>query len=178
LIRIENTPSPANLKRIKKLDPYSEMDDEKRQACFDFIKWYLSQEHLTLQSIPKPEEPDFQTVELDEEGNNVSAFNTHDFERLHPFNKYHYKLKKIYERLRDLAITHSCLSNEDGKNNTYQRFKNIVEIEFRDEAVMLLEHYKKYSAWMDKHRLIKKIEELNSKIRKCKEIWRKYAYWE
>ena len=174
----EDLPSRASLKPVRQFDGLVPEDDEEREAYYDFISWYLSQEHLTLSSIPRPEEPDFWQVEFDEFGNNVSAFNTHDFERLHRFNKYHYRLKKVYERIKFLALNYSCISDEEGKNNTRQRYINLVENEFRDEAVMLLEHHKKYSVWMNKQKTIERINELNSRIRKCKSIWREYAYWD
>lgn len=173
----EDLPMRAGLKVLKGFDPYEGMDENEIEAYWDFINWYLSQEHLALTSIPK-QESDFWTVELDELGDNVSAFNTHDFERLHPFNKYHYKLKKIYEKMKDLAITHSCISNEEGRKNTRQRFVNLVEKEFSDEGKMLLDTYKRYPQWVNKYKLFERIEEINSKVRKCKSIWRKYANWE
>jgi len=175
----EDLPTRASLKPLRQFDGLVPEDDEEREAYYEFISWYLSQEHIMLQGIPRPEEPDFWIVELDEFGNDISAFNTMDFERMHQnrFNKYHYKLKKIYERVKDLAITHSCVNTEEGKKNIKQRYINLVENEFRDEAVMLLKHYKQYSGWMDKHKTLGRIEELNSKIRKCKKIWSEYANW-
>jgi len=174
----EELPVSAGLKPIRKYDLYSEMDEEEIQAYFDFMEWYFCQEHLLFLDLPRLEEPDFWPVELDDFGNDISAFNTHDYERLHPFDRYHWKLKKAYERVKELALTHSCISQEEGRENIYQRYKNLVENEFRDEGVMLLEHYKKYKVWIDKEKLFEKIEVLNSRIRKCKKIWREYAYWE
>jgi len=157
------------------------MIDEDPEEYWDFIKWHLEQEHLTLESIPKQEGCEFWAIELDEDGHDVSAFNTQDFEKHHPFNKYQYKLKKIdeiYEKVKDLAITYSCISDEQGKKNVYQRCKNLVEKEFKDKGTMLLEYYKKYSVWTNKYRLFMRIKEINSRINKCRAIWRKYANWE
>ena len=144
----EELPVSPSLKPIRKYDLYSDMDEEEIQAYFDFMEWYLSQEHLIFLDLPMTEEPDFWPVELDDFGNNISAFNTHDYERLHPFDRYHWKLKKVYESVKELALTYSYISQEEGRKNIYQRYKNLVENEFRDEAVMLLEHYKKYRVWM------------------------------
>jgi len=179
----EDVPPRADLKIIRTsaqyFDPCEGMDEDEREAYWDLVHWAVTREHAMLLSIPKPQnEHDFWTVELDEFGNNVSAFNTMDFERLYPdrFNKYHYKLRKIYEQVMDLAITHSCISNEQGKKNTKKRFIHLVENEFRDRAVMLSETYKKYPVWMNKEKLLKEIAELNNRIRTCKEIWQKWAY--
>lgn len=175
----DEIPAPSCLKPVKKWDLYSEMDDEEFEAYLDFMQWYLGQEHLPLLSIPKTEhEVDFWAMELDESGHDVSAFNTIDFQRLHPyrFDKYQYKLKKVYEKVKDLAITHSCISNEQGKRNTHQRYVNLVENEFRDRGLKLIESYKNNRLQMNKVKLKREIAALNSKIRKCKKIWQEYAY--
>ncbi len=178
----EEYPSSTHLKvertSARYFNPCQDMEDEEATAYWEFIYRIVSREHAILFSIPKPEAPDFFAVELDEFGNNVSAFNTHDFERLYPFNKYQWKLNRIFDKVKDLAITYSCLSNEDGRKNIHQKYINLVQSEFRNEAVIILEHYKKYKALMFKSRVIKKINELNSRIRRCKDIWQKHAYQE
>ena len=191
----EDLPARTSLKLVRRFDNkygyqrtdlhgdeavFRNTEDEldEAEAYWDFIHNGMSHEHQLFLNIPKPEERDFMAVELDEFGDNVSAFNTHDFDNLNPFNIYHWKLKKIYERVKALALNYSCASTEEGKKNIKQRYINLVENEFRDEAVMLLEHHKKHSVWMNKHKTMEKIEELNSKIRKCKKIWSEYANWE
>ena len=143
----EDLPSRASLKPVRQFDGLVPEDDEEREAYYDFISWYLSQEHLTLSSIPRPEEPDFWQVEFDEFGNNVSAFNTHDFERLHRFNKYHYKLKKMCERVRDLAITHSCISDEEGRKNVRDRFLNLVRSDCKEKMMTFFKIWREYAYW-------------------------------
>jgi hypothetical protein len=51
-----------------------------------------------------------------------------------------------------------------------------VDSEFRERAEMLLETYKRYAIWMDRERLFQEMADLNRRIRKCNEIWRKYAF--
>jgi hypothetical protein len=134
-----------------------------------------------LLSIPKPEnEHDFWALEIDESGGDVSAFNTMDFERTHPhrFDKYAYRLEKIYERVHDLALLHSSISNEQGKKNIHQRFRSLVEKEFRDKALMLLETHRRYPHLVNKEKLFNEITEQNRRIRKCNDIWKKLAYQE
>jgi len=177
----EDLPPRANLKVLKGFDPYEGMDEEEIEAYHDFIHWAVAQEHAVLLSIPKEQnKEDFWQIELDAFGNDISAFNTMDFQRLHPdsFNKYAYKLKKIYERVQDLALLHSCIIHEDRKKNIHQRYKNLVEKEFRDRAVMLLETYRKYPHLVNKEQLFERIAEQNSKVKKCNEIWQKIAYQE
>ena len=47
-----------------------------------------------------------------------------------------------------------------------------------NRGIFILEHYRKYKIWMYKDRVISRIEELKSRIRTCKKIWKKYANWE
>ena len=178
----EEYPTRAHLKvertSARYFNPCDDMEDEEAEAYWEFIYGIVLREHSMLLGIPKPEALDFWTVELDEFGNNISAFNTQDYERLHPFNKYQWKLNKIYDKVKDLAVTYSCLSNEEGKKNIHQRYINLVQNEFRDKALTLLGYYNRYKVWIDKNKLVERIEELNRKIGKCKKIWRDNAYWE
>ena len=173
----EELPSKATLKPINKFDGLYPEDDEERQAYWDFINWTINREHEVLLYIPK-QQNDFWLLDLDESGTDVSAFNTADFERMHPqnFNKYAYKIKKILEKVQDLALLHSCITQDEGKTNIHRRFINLVENEFRDKALILLETCKKYPHLINKEKAFERIVELNINIRKCKDIWQKYAY--
>lgn len=99
-----------------------------------------------------------------------------DYQRLHPFNKYAYKLRKIYERVKELAIRHSCISQAEGKTNTFRRFDKLVHDEFINRAGKLLETYRKYPHLVNKEKLFTRIAELNTKAQRCRDIWRKHAY--
>lgn len=179
LIDVEELPVHTYLQPIRVFDGLYPEDEEERQAYWDFIKWAMTREHAVLLSIPQQKnESDIWQNDLDEFGNDSSAFNTMDYQKLHPstFNKYQYRLTKIYEKLKDLALLHSCISQPKGRENTMQRFKSLVENEFRDEAIMLVETYKKYPHLVNKEKLIERISELNRRIRKCKRIWQEYAY--
>ena len=175
----EELPVHPHVKPVSRFDGLYPQDVEELEAYWDFIHWAVTREHAVLFSIPKPQkENDFWQIELDELGNDISAFNTVDFQRLNnsKFDKYQYKLKKTYQRVTDLALLHSCISDEKGKKNIHQRFKNLVEKEFRDRAVMLVETYKNCKVRMNKDKVIEEIGELNSRIRKCNEIWKMHAY--
>jgi len=174
----EEFPVRPFLKPIKKFDGLYPENEDEREAYREHLRWFLTKDLHLIMSIPKPEdESDCWTVELDEEGNDTSAFNTIDFQELQqPFNKYHYRLKKVYERVKDLAETHASISDSKGKENIFQRYKVLVENEFRDRAIELKETYKKYKVWCYKQRLMSDIKQLNRQIRLCKKIWRNHAY--
>ena len=175
----QDLPSKSSLRPIKKFDGLYPESEEERQAYWDFIHWAMNKDHAVLLNIPKQHnESDFWQHDLDESGTDVSAFNTVDFERSHnySFDRYAYKIKKIHEKVKDLALLHSCITLDEGKTNIRQRFIAIVENEFKDEALMVLETYKKYPHLIKKEKAFERIVKLNSNIRRCKDIWQKYAY--
>lgn len=174
----QDLPSRANLRPINKFDGLYPESEEERQAYWDFISWAIKKEHAVLLYIPKQQnENDFWQLDLDESGTDVSAFNTADFERLHnhSFDKYAYKIKKIYEKVQDLALLHSCITTEEGKINIHRRFTNLIESEFKDKAAALIDTYKKYPQLINKEKVFEEVTKLNINIRRCNQIWQEHA---
>jgi len=172
----EQLPARAGLKAIKGFDPYEGMDEDEIQAYKEFRRWFVNKELDILKMIPQQEKDDFY-IPFEDDDSISFAFGSMDFQRLMPkFNKYHYKLKKIYERVKDLADTHASISQQEGKDNTKQKYINLIEIEFRDNAIMMLKTYNEYPHLVNKEKLFERIAEVNAKIRKCKDIWDKYAH--
>ena len=174
-------PAASFLKPINKMEElFKEIGietDEEREAYWYYIYQCMNKEHKIIMDIPMPENTEFwPPVETDE---SLSfAFSSMDYQRRNPFDRYHWRVKKVYEKVKDLGITYSSVSHEEGKNNTYQRYRNLVQNEFRDRADFLLETYKKYPQWMDRQKLFDTVADLNSKIRKCNEIWDEYSTWD
>jgi hypothetical protein len=174
----EELPVRDGLKPVSGFDPYEGMDEEEIEAYLDFMHWFLNREHAVLLLIPKQKsEYDFWSVELDEFGCDVSAFNTVDFERLYPdtFSKYHYRLQKIFERVKDLAIMHSVLNSEEGRANTFNKYQSLLEKEFRGQLVRLAQRFERETDELSKSELRQKIAKLNRQILECKKIWEQYA---
>ncbi|RJR23648.1 MAG: hypothetical protein C4582_05295 [Desulfobacteraceae bacterium] len=175
-IHEEDLPPRANLKVIRRFDGLYPQDEDEREAYWDFIHWFMTREHALILSIPKPRDvSDFWQVELDELGHDVSAFNTVDYARLHPFDKEAYRVKKIYERVKDLALLHSCLSDQEGRERMYRRFRRLVEDEVRDRAVTLLKKYQEDPQRFNKFQVFEQIAQLNRCIRRCNDIWRRWS---
>lgn len=154
-------------------DPCEGMDEDDREAYWEFINWYVNREHLSLSSLPTPV---FGKCFIEPDDAISFPFGSIDFQRNDGFNAKNWKLNKIFDRVKDLAEMHSCLSTEQGRQNTFDRYKNLVEREFRDKAVLWLETFQKYPQWVNKAQMLEKIGECNAHIRKCKAIWRKHAY--
>jgi len=83
----------------------------------------------------------------------------------------------VYERVKDLAIAHSSIGHREGKENMYEKFKNLVESEFGDWAVWITQILKKTRDVEKRRDLRRKLFKQSCRIQKCNEIWRKYAYW-
>lgn len=143
----DELPVSAGLKQVRRYDLYTGMDESEIEAYWDFISWYLGQEHLVLLSLPEPEETGFLGVDFDEFGNDESAFNTHDYQRLHPFDKYHWMLKKMCERVKDLAITHSCIRDEADRDKVKERFLNLVRSECKEKMKLFFKIWREYAYW-------------------------------
>ena len=78
----------------------------------------------------------------------------------------------MLEKVKDLAITYSVISDSLCKQRTFKRFKNLVEREYRDEAVMVAEHLRRHGVWLNRARAVARIDNLDRKIRDCKRVWR------
>jgi hypothetical protein len=176
-VREEDMQPRAGLKVLKRFDPYEGIDEDEIEAYLDFRSWYMGLDFELLKTIPKP------VTQFDfwaEPDDSISfAFGSMDFERLKkPFDKYHYKLKMIYKRVKDLAETYSCINGKDRKQNTYQRFQTLVEKEFKDQADLLLVSLKRLNIWVDRAKMMKKITQLNCQIKKCNQIWEEHSFQE
>ena len=140
----------------------------------EFIRCYLWKDFEALLLIPvETPKNDFFIESFDE-----SAFNTVDFYRLHPskpFDRYAYRIKKVMEKVMDLAIMHSCITSSEGRLNTLKRYENLVESEFRATSAALAYWYKKAFDSDRRFELKRKIAKLNRRILECKMIWERYA---
>ncbi len=171
----EELPVNARL-MVDRASLYDGMDDDELEAYFEFRSWFMGRDYQLLELIPKPaNERDFWVFEDD---NSISfPFSSADFQNEHPrFIDYQWRDRQVYEKVKDLADTYSAISNSEGKANTLQRYRNLVEVRFRDRAVFLLDTFKKHGQLLDRVKCMKEISRLNDKVRKCKEVWKQFAY--
>jgi hypothetical protein len=173
----EVLPAYPSLKPVNRFGDLYPKDPDENEAYWDFISWAMSREHEALLSIPTPIREDFWLKDFDETGNDLSAFNTVDFHRLYPdrFDKHKYRIMIIYEKVKDIAQTHSCLMTEEGRKNIRQKYIDLIDAEFRDSAKALLKLLRKNPYREDKEKIIERIQEANARIRKCKMIWEAHA---
>lgn len=177
-VREEDLPGRPGLRAIRVFDGLYPEDEDERGAYWDFIGWFMGREWALLECVPvKKRDGWFPPVQIEEVGPDmvvdVSHFNTKDFERMSGFrfDFVHWRHRAVLERVKDLAITHSVLSNVGGKQRTFERFRRLVEGEYRDEAVMIAEHLRRHGVWLNRERAAARIEVLNRKIRDCKRVW-------
>ena len=173
----EEMPVSAALKVIRSNDPDGGLTDDEIQERNEFIHWYLSLDFKLVMMIPRQDTgDDFYIGCFTPEDEAYNAFNTVDFQRnLRPFNKYGYAMKKIMERVKDLAILHSCISCPNGRQDTQRRYESLVELEFRGRLISLVERYRNAANEMQQIALKEKIAQLNRRILECKRIWGQYA---
>ena len=173
----EDLPVHTHLKVIKKNDPDYGLSEDEIQDRNEFIRWYLRQDFGMLTMIPKQdEESGFFIGDYGVDDEEYSAVNTMDFHRLlRPFNKYHYAMKKIMERVKFLAIDHSSVSDEAGRLEIKDKFERLVYREFGDEVSVLARQYNWATSEKERRWLKKKIGRLNYRILECRKIWAQFA---
>ena len=170
-------PSSAALKVIRLNDPNHGLTEDEIQDRYEFIRCYILSDYKLLMMIPKQEsENDFFIPDVDVFHEEYSAFNSVDFQRtLKPFNKYAYAIKKIMERVKELAIIHSSASFQDSRDHAYQRYEAFVDLKFRHQMLELVEEYKYTSRPEWRHIIKHRIGKLNRKIMECRRVWEQYA---
>ena len=170
-------PVSARLKVIRTNNPNYGLTEDEIQDRNEFIFCYLMKDYSLFRMIPKQEkENDFFIADFDVNDSEYSAFNSIDFQRmLKPFDKYGYAMKKIMERVKDLALLYSVISATEGRKNTYQRFESLLEIEFRSRLMSLIKRYNETASHEKKFLLKGRIGELNRRIIEAKKIWEQHA---
>jgi hypothetical protein len=176
----EEQPVPAALKVIRCNDPDYGLTEDETDERNEFINWYMFQDYVLLLSVPiKETNAGFFIPDVDVTAPEYSAFNTHDFQdSLKPFNRYGYAMRKIMERVKDLATLHSCISSPEGRANVQRKYEALLEAKFRSRLAQLIERCQ-YTADPDrKLELRLRIAELTRRIQEAKRIWERYAPWD
>ena len=167
-------PVRADLQVVKINDPDYTMTQNEIEDRNEYIRCYILSGFEALLTIPvKKLESDFFVENWEE-----SAFNTEDYYRMYPntgFNRYSFRIKKILQEVEHLAILYSCISDNQGRQRTFNRYKTLVDKEFRNKALFLIGKYRITNDSEERLELRKKIGELNKRILQCKKIWEQYA---
>ena len=173
----EELPPSAALKVIRPNDLNYGLSEDEIDERNEFIQWYLMQDYVLILSLPKKDsEYDFFVPDCDPGSEEYSAMNTHDFQDGRPeFNRYGYAMKKIMERVKDLAILHSCISSSEGRAHTYERFLSLVDYHFRERLLALVERYSGTRDPERKDSIKRKVGELNRRILECEMTWERFA---
>jgi len=174
----EEMPVSSTLKIIRKSDPWYGMREDEIEDRREFIRCHLLKKFEILLRIPiQPLENDFWSP--NHQDFLESAFNTWDFQKTRtPFNKYAYRIRKIMEQVKDLAIYHSSTSQAEGRTKIQRRYENLVENEFRDRLIRLVEKHQRSCTEEQRFEIRKKITELNRRILECEKLWEEYAKWD
>ena len=167
-------PVRADLRVVKINDPDYRMTQDEIEDRNEFIRCYILSGFEALLTIPLQKfEGDFFIENWQE-----SAFNTEDYYRMCPkigFNRYNFRIKKILQEVQHLAILYSCISDNQGRQRTFNRYKTLVDKEFRNKALFLIGKYRITNDSEKRLELKDKISELNKRILQCKKIWEQYA---
>jgi len=158
-----------------------EMGFERAITLGEIESLLFMNEWLDILQIPKIKSDFFLLRQFEECSNgkmtDVSAFSSVDFLRNLPeFDKYKYFTDKVAERVEDLAIMHSCISDEDGRQKVKEKFVALINNKYRNYALRLVAMIKSTNDEGRKEELMDKMREQNKQIRRLNAIWNKYAY--
>ena len=173
----EELPVRANLRVVRRTDPNYGMSDDEVADRNEFTRCYLLREFEFLMMLPGNEdESGFFIPDCHVTDDAYSAFNTIDFQKtIKPFDKYGYAMKKIMDRVKALAILHSSISREEGRQNIVRRFDSLIEFEFREPLFSYVDRFKAAKTEEQKERFKKKIGDLNRRILEARTTWERYA---
>lgn len=173
----EELPPRSGLRVIRKTNPYFGLSEDEIQDRLEFINCYLLKEFEDLLQIPKMDQSDdFLEFEFPSSSPQYSAFNSVDFQdQRQPFDKYRYAMQKIMDRIRDLAIMHSSISDPDGRVEVITQYENFIDSQFRDRLKVFAVQYN--NSYFDEKRsqIKQKIAELNCRILQARKIWERLA---
>jgi hypothetical protein len=176
----EELPVKAGIRVIRQSDPDYGLSDDEVADRNEFIRCYIAREFELLMMLPSSEtETEFFIPDCHVTDDAYSAFNTVDFHRtLKPFDRYGYAMKKIMERVKDLAVLHSAISSVKGRQSTLRRFDALVESHFREPLLATVERFQTAKTDEQRQRLKKKIGELNYRILEARKTWVRFAPWD
>ena len=173
----EELPPRAGLLVIRANDPNHGLSEEEIQDRIEYIRCYLMKDFEVLLMIPKQNKSDeFFIQEFVPKDYQYSSFDTYDFQNtIKPFDKYGYAMCKIMERIQDLAIMHSSISDVVDRAVVKKRYENYLDFHFRDPLAFHIVEHKNSSSYDKKSRLKQKIAELIRRITEATKIWERYA---
>jgi hypothetical protein len=173
----EELPVRTGIRVERQSDPDYGLSDDEIADRNEFIRCYLLREFEFLMMLPGSEdESGFFIPDCHVTDDAYSAFNTIDFQKtIKPFDKYGYAMKKIMDRVKALAILHSSISREEGRQNIVRRFNSLIEFEFREPLFSNVDRFKAAKTEEQKERLKRKIGDLNRRILEARTTWERYA---
>ena len=173
----EELPVRTGIRVIRQSDPDYGLSDDEIADRNEFIRCHLAREFELLMMLPGNKEgTNFFIPDCHVTDQAYSAFNTVDFQRnMKPFDKYGYAMKKVMERVKDLATLHSCINRDEGRQNIVRRFDSLIKFEFREPLFSFVDRFRAAKTEEQKERLKRKIGDLNRRILEAKATWEQFA---
>jgi hypothetical protein len=160
------------------IDLDTEQGKEDLDAYWDYVLIHgVNRGNEVLNEIPVKEGTD--RYPMPEPHDAIShPFGSGDFEKLkEPFNMEHHRFREVLGRCKDLAITFSSLSHEEGRENMQKKYNEIIEPLVEKKRAML-DGYSKYQQFFNKSKLFDEVlPGLSRKIAKIKGVWEQYSNW-
>ena len=156
-----------------------EMGPEMLDAYWDYVlSEGVNKDHRVLSEIPVKEGVDrYPQPELDDAISHPFASRDYLDKHKNPFDGQHHLFKQTLERVKDLGISFSSISHEEGRENMQKKYNEILEPLVEKKKAML-EGYSKSPQYFNKSRMFNEVlPDLNNKIKKIKGVWDQYSNW-
>ena len=155
-------------------DPCEGEDDDEREAYHEYRWWFLTKDHQAIMDIPVQDDNVWLPYEPDQA---ISfPFTSVNFEKQPKIKPGKYKMKMLTNEIKDIAQTHSCVTNEESRQHLKRRFDEIVKIEFTDKIAVITDNLAKHPMFVDKIESAKRISELRTHAFILNKVWMQYAY--
>lgn len=170
-------PNNRAFKALRPNHPNHGLTEDEIDERKEFIAWHLRQEMALLDIIPAPDMgSEFFIADLEVTDTEYSAFNTHDYQRMKSRANWAVIAKqKLVARVKDLALLHSCISHEEGKANTKERFKKFLEDEFQEKLEKLARRLHKTKSSEGQAEIRCKLRQIQGQILELHRVWAKHA---
>jgi len=171
----DEMPVSAALKVIQVSDPDYGLAQDEITDRDEFIRLALISDFEPVLRLPR-KEPENDSCMIDYIGDTAIEmfFNIHVVVDSWLFRQYSFGIRRIMERVRDLALMHSAISSAEGKLNTRKRFEQLVASEFTERILRLVSYHSRTTG-DNRYELKRKIGELNRRVLEARIIWERNA---
>ena len=146
------------------------LPDEELADPYEMERMAYLQERETILTLPTARRGVKRVERYTEEN-----FNADDLERDDEVKRVP---DGLAEQARDIAISHSCAKDDEGRERAKRRFRYLVDTKLRSKALRLAGRIRRDGDDERRGQMLGQLDELNQRIRKMNGVWKEHSCWE